>query len=310
MTKTKLTEIEKKIKLIQLPILDSSKGEKQISYSQFSTYLNCPHKWVEKYGKSNYLDKPNISLIFGTSLHNSIQEYLNVLYNESGVAADKLPIFTNFENNLINEYKSSKLKNNNQHFSNPEELREHNQDGLEILNFLRKKRGNYFTVKNMVLLGTEFPLIVKLTDKLYFKGLIDVCIYDKDLDKVYIYDLKSSTKAWGDYQKKDKTKLYQLLMYKKFFSELYNFPIENIEVEFLIFKRKINEEAEYIAPRIQTFKPSSGKNSLLDMSKSFNKFIEECFDKDGKPIIKEYNKNISDFGCKYCIFNNTEFCVK
>jgi len=306
----KLTNIEKLIKATPLPLINYKEGEKQISYSQFSTYLNCPHKWYQKYGLSNYIDKPNISLVFGTSLHNSIQEYLNILYKESGASANKIPIFTNFEKNLINEYKSSKEKNNNQHFSTAEELREHNQDGLEILNFLRKKRGSYFTIKNMVLLGTEFPIIVKLTDKLYFKGSIDVCIYDKDLDKIYIYDLKSSTKSWSDYQKKDKTKTYQLLMYKKFFSELYNFPIENIEVEFLIFKRKIQEHDEYTIPRIQSFKPSSGKNSVLEMSRSFNKFIEDCFDKDGKPILKEYNKNISDFGCKFCVFNNTEFCIK
>ena len=44
-------------------------GKKTISYSQISTYTNCPHQWkLEKIDKESRFE-PNMFLVFGTAFH-------------------------------------------------------------------------------------------------------------------------------------------------------------------------------------------------------------------------------------------------
>ena len=64
----------------------------KISYSQLSMYNGCPLRW-----KLNYVDKlsifeSNIYLIFGTAMHEVIQTYLEVMYNDSAKNADVLDL--------------------------------------------------------------------------------------------------------------------------------------------------------------------------------------------------------------------------
>ena len=57
--------------------------EENISYSQYSQWDVCPHKW-----KLNYIDKlseftDNIHTLFGTSMDEVLQTYLTVMYNDT-----------------------------------------------------------------------------------------------------------------------------------------------------------------------------------------------------------------------------------
>ncbi len=54
-------------------------------------------------------------------------------------------------------------------------------------------------------------------------------------NKIYIIDFKTSTWGWGDKEKKNEIKQFQLLLYKKYFSDHFKFPIDNIEIEFFIY---------------------------------------------------------------------------
>ena len=102
--------------------------DKIVSYSQFSTWKQCPHKW-----KLQNVDKlknpPSIHLIFGTSIHTALQHYLKVMYEQSGAAADREDIVQLFENTLKEEYKKGFEQNKQVHFSNPEEMNEFFEDG-------------------------------------------------------------------------------------------------------------------------------------------------------------------------------------
>ena len=65
---------------------------KRISYSQYSQWDSCPYKW-----KLNYIDKlgeytDNIHTLFGTSMHEVLQTYLTVMYNDTIKMADALPL--------------------------------------------------------------------------------------------------------------------------------------------------------------------------------------------------------------------------
>ena len=65
---------------------------KRISYSQYNQWVTCPHKW-----KLNYIDElrqftDSIHTMFGTSMHEVLQTYLTVMYNDTAKMAEALPL--------------------------------------------------------------------------------------------------------------------------------------------------------------------------------------------------------------------------
>lgn len=286
--------------------------DKIVSYSQFSTWKQCPHKWklqnVDKLKQS-----PNMHLVFGNAIHTTIQHYLKVMFEQSATAADRENLIEFFETNLRSEYKKCVEQNNNVHFSNAEELAEFYEDGEAILDYFKKKRGKYFSKRNTYLIGVEFPLFLSPHEEypnVKFKGFIDLIFYNLNTDTLQILDIKTSTRGWKDKEKKDDTKTSQILLYKEYFSRLFNWDVDKIEVEFFIVKRKIWEESEFTIPRIQEFSPASGKIKRSKSITEFRSFIEDCFDKEGKPLIKNFTKQISPL-CNWCQFNdNSSLCDK
>jgi hypothetical protein len=185
-----------------------------------------------------------------------------------------------------------------------EEMKEFFQDGLNIIEEFKKKKTGYFPKKNTELVGIEISLGYELPKNIEFRGYIDVVIHNKKTGKVKIIDIKTATYGWNKYQKADKNKTSQLLLYKQFFSKERNVPIENIEVEYLILKRKLYENLAYPQKRIQTFVPASGKPSINKVISRLQNFMDDCFDDNGEHIIKEYRKEVSTKNCKYCEFKD------
>ena len=70
-------------------------------------------------------------------------------------------------------------------------------------------------------------------------GYLDIVILDEITNTLKIYDIKTSTRGWNKWMKKDENKTQQLLLYKQFYSKQYNHPIDKIEVEYFIVKRKL-----------------------------------------------------------------------
>ena len=97
----------------------------------------------------------------------------------------------------------------------------------------------------------------------------------------------------------------QLVLYKKFFNEQYGIPLENIEVEFFIVRRKVWENSDYPIYRVQQHKPASGRNKLKKADKILDEFITECFTPKGKYQDKEHPKVVSRL-CDWCPFNGDE----
>jgi hypothetical protein len=160
MAKTKLPEVLKHIKNYK-PLEINYAFHKSISYSQLSMYLSCPKKWELQYKEGNYSFKPSIHATFGTALHETLQNYITVFYEESGAEADRIDIESYFQDRLSEVYKSGYGSNQKVHFSNPEELREFYEDGLEIIKFFKKKKGGYFDKKGWHLIGCEIPITLK-----------------------------------------------------------------------------------------------------------------------------------------------------
>lgn len=287
--------------------------QKSVSYSQYSLFNQCPHQWYLKYIKKIKDDKPSIHLVFGTSMHETLQMFFDVMYNKSLKKAEELDLIGDFKERFLKIYKETLTKNKSVHFSTSEELREFFEDGVSILEWFRKKRSKYFSKKGTELIGIEIPLQTlanKEISNVYFNGYIDLLLYDKVLNKYTIYDIKTSTRGWGDKEKKDQTKINQILLYKKFLSQLKAIPEENIDVVFFIVKRKIFESDEFVIPRIQQFKPTHGKLKIKQAYESFSNFLVECFNKDGSYKESDYIKNVTKL-CSWCPFDGKpELCDK
>ena len=283
--------------------------EKNISYSQLSMYTQCPKKWALQYRDGHKVKEQSIHMTFGTALHETLQMYLDVMYNESGVTADSLDLETDFEIRLKGCYAKAYKQNKNEHFTDAQTLREFYSDGVEIINYLRKNRRKYFSKRGWWLVGCEIPIVLAPNPHLprvKYMGFLDVVMYNENTNKFIIIDIKTSTRGWNDKAKKDKSKQHQLVLYKKFFAQQYNVPIDDIDIEFFIVKRKLYESQDFVIKRIQQFRPPSGKTSVNQATKSLNEFLDNCFTSEG------YNEKdmpaLTNNNCKWCPYFKTHLC--
>ena len=284
----------------------------RISYSQFSQWVQCPHKWKLQYIDGYGQFKGNIYTIFGSAMHECIQLYLRVMYAESIKKANELPLDELLMDEMKKQYLETKenLEDDDEVLSSAEELKEFYFQGVQILDDFKKKRAQYFSKKGYSLAGIERPLNYKLPKNINFVGFIDVIIRDEIRDRLKIIDIKTSTMGWNKWAKADKNKSNQLLLYKQFYSKQFNFPIDKIDVEFFIVKRKLYENLDFPQRRIQTFVPASGTPSINKVNTSLKEFIDECFDEEGKHNEQHiFKKIVSTKNCKYCEFKDKpELC--
>lgn len=313
MTKDKTPSIVKQIRNFKPQEINYA-FQKSISYSQLSMYLSCPKKWALQYRDGQKIYAPSINMTFGTSIHETVQNYLHVMYNESGVKADEIDIEEYFEDRFRENYSKEYTNNNKMHFSSSDEMREFFDDGLAILEFIKKKRGEYFSKRDWYLVGIEIP-IVMAPDKRYnnvlYNGFIDLVLYHEPTNQFVIYDIKTSTRGWSDKEKKDEIKQFQILLYKSFFSEQFGVPEENIDVKFFILKRKIWEESEFPQKRVQEFTPSNGKTKVKKAKTALSEFIDNVFNVDGTYKTNEHAAQPSKYGCTYCPYKSKkELCDK
>ena len=309
MAKKKMTDIEKLIKETKLPELNYG-TQNSVSYSQYSIYRRGPHQWYLTYIKNLAPYQASIHTVFGTAMHETLQHYFEIMYNQSGAAADRVEIVEYFKERFRTIYKEeyNKVKT---HFSSPEEMKEFYEDGVTIIDWFKKNRNKYFSVRNMRLLGIEMPLMVGLTKNIFLKGYIDLVLYDEDLDKVIIYDIKTSRSGWNDKKKKDESVISQILLYKEFFAKQYKLDVDKIDVQYFIVKRKIWENDDYVIPRIQLWAPASGKIKRKQIMTHFEEFLSEAFYEDGVYRTHEQMKNVSKDNCTWCPFNDkSNLCDK
>jgi hypothetical protein len=306
--KKKLPSLLKEIKSKQLPQIDFA-SQKLVSYSQLSMFNECPKKWSLQYREGHKQFTSSIHTIFGTALHEVIQTYLTTMYEKSGAEADRLNTSEMLQDALREEYKKQYKANNKQHFVTPDELRDFYDDGVSIIRELAKDRGKYFSKRGWHLVGVELPLSLHPHPKLYnvlFQGYLDIVMYHEPTNTIKIIDIKTSKSGWGKREKSDEQKQFQLVLYKKYFSEIYNHPIENIEIEFMIVKRKLYENEDFVIKRVQLYKPVSGKVKLNKVSKSIEEFVENAFDRNGYKDV-DHQPTPSD-KCKWCPFHKTHLC--
>tara|TARA_B100001564_G_C20627353_1_gene665326 strand:+ start:43 stop:906 length:864 start_codon:yes stop_codon:yes gene_type:complete len=281
---------------------------KRISYSQYNQWVTCPYKWKLNYidGLSEFTD--SIHTMFGTSMHEVLQTYLTVMYNDTIKMADALPLEKMLLTRMKRNYTQAMERNGGEVFCEQSDLEEFYRHGLSILDWFKKRRQNYFSKKGYELVGIEVPINYDLPNDIKFIGYIDVLLYDKVRDRYKIIDIKTSTMGWNKWMKADKTKTDQLLLYKQFYGAQHDISLDKIDVEYFIVKRKLYEKVDFPQRRVQTFSPASGKPSINKVINNLNTFIGESF-VDGEHNTKHtYIKRPSKKNCRFCEFNQTKYC--
>ena len=100
--------------------------------------------------KLNYVDRlteftDNIHTLFGTSMHEVLQEYLRVMYTKSIKEADQLYLDEMLEDRLKINFLEIVKKNGGVEFCTKDQMVEFYADGVKIIDFFKKKRNMYFT---------------------------------------------------------------------------------------------------------------------------------------------------------------------
>jgi hypothetical protein len=320
-----------------LAVKEEVKKLKSVSFSQYSKWLKCPMEW-----KLSYIDKlapyeASIHTTFGTAIHAALQEYLRLLYTVDTKSADEFDALGLFKKEYEEGLKDLKIATDEQIAIIEEKMKdqvltdeqrtdllkeeldalglitksvvaEFENDGKVILDHVlgHSIRAKHFPSKKYELVGIELPLEIPLRGgTIMYKGFLDIVLRDKDTKKILILDFKTSTNGWNKYQKADRTKIDQLLLYKRFYNQMFKIPMSDIEVEFFVVKRKLYEDVAFPQQRIQRISPPDGKMSMKEVETSFLQFINEGFDAAG-----EYNKETvflknpgkGKKNCKWCQF--------
>jgi len=269
-------------------------------------YSECPFRWKLKYVDGLRVSESNIHLIFGSAMHEVLQTYLNIMYMDSVKNADTLDLNKMLRDKLIEQFKEAEEQDGKPPCTK-EELMEFFDDGILIIDFFKKRRGEYFSKRDWELIGCEIPIEVDLKNNIKMVGYLDIVMRHIPTDSIKIMDIKTSTKGWNKWMKADENKTQQLLLYKQFYSKQYNHPIDRIDVEYFILKRQLYENMDFPQKRIQKFSPASGKPSMNKVNVKLVKFIGEAYDDSG-----EYKDDMvatpSKKACRWCEFKNTLHC--
>ena len=280
---------------------------KSISHSQFTAYNECNLKWKLRYIDKLSLSGGNIHTLFGSAMHTVLQEYLTTMYNKSIVEAEKLKLDVMLKEQMIKEFNIIRARWK-MIPCEQKDMVEFYQDGVEIIKHFKKHRNKYFMKKNYELVGVEVPIFMNIQEGVQLKSFLDVVIRNKVSGRITIIDLKTATRGWWDYQKKDFYKKSQLLMYKQFYSEKFDVSLDKIDVYFLILKRKIAKKSDFPISRLQKFEPAHGKPSVNKTMKAFHEFRELIFDSKGEYRTDRDYAAKPGSACKFCEFYDTEHC--
>lgn len=284
----------------------------KISFSQYTTWANCPWAWKLRYVDGHKLDDASINTIFGTAMHEVIQEWLDVLYNKSESVAKTVYLHDTFKDKLLGLFKENTTLNEHgekMFLSDKKTLMEFYEQGCQILSYVQTNYKKLFPTTNTQLFAIEYELNAEVRPGVKYVGYIDIVTYNKTTKKYVLYDLKTSRAGWSQNEKSDPNKTGQLLLYKRFFAQQLGVDEKDISVEYVILKRTIFEQSAYPIPRVSKFIPPHGTPSLNKTWVMLERFVNTAFDNEGKHIADQ-NPTPSKNACKWCVFREKkELCA-
>ena len=300
-----LTIVVNTDKVIHMAKNSTPKGDKRrVSYSQFSNWFKCRHRWYLDHVKGLREFEDSVSTCFGTAMHEAVQLYIETLYKKSATEADTHDLnaifLSAFDRELAGKEKGKGVE------ITPEVHKEYVEDAANIISTFTNmsNRIKHFPSGKYEFIGVEDEIIMPIKQNIEFVCYIDLILKEKATGRYRIIDIKTSTSGWNHYQRDDESKVAQILLYKAFFSRKYNVDIDMIDVEFFILRRKLWENYAFPQSRIQTFIPKKNQPQVARALNVFADFVTECFTSEGKFVedttVYLKNPGKAKKNCKYC----------
>jgi len=211
----------------------------KISFSEFSSFLECPHKWYLVY-ILRFPTDVNEELVFGGAVHKVIEEIINkpMLRRKSFLPGVVKSVFKSElaevkDVNFLTRFTNSHL---------PYTLVKQCQELVDKLDFFERfKEYEIIEVEHKL---DGFP-IVEFPDLIFaFKGYIDLILRHKTTGRYLFIDWKTSRKPWDIKVKlRDNPDFFtQLGLYKYFYSKKMDIPFNLIDVKFFNLPREVPGE--------------------------------------------------------------------
>ena len=110
------------------------------------------------------------------------------MYNDSIKNADLLPLEEMLKDKLIEQFKIAEEADGKAPCTK-EDLNEFFQDGCDILDFFKKRRGDYFSKRGYELIGCEVPIEVMMKKDIKMVGYLDIVLKHIPTDTITIFFL-------------------------------------------------------------------------------------------------------------------------
>ena len=182
--------------------MNKEEGRKRdyISFSEIHLFSQCPYKHYKRYTLGEK-EPGTIFTFFGTAVHNSIEnKWKNGIQNSWITLGKIISLYCDYAD----------------------------EDHVTWIKSAFRIYKDFFiwideNFPSCQLYDIEFKLEepIKGCDR-KFLGYIDLILYDPEKDIYHILDLKTSSWGWNKQQLSDTLKLYQVILYKKFFCEKMN----------------------------------------------------------------------------------------
>ena len=98
-------------------------------------WAQCPHRWKTAYIDGHREFSDNIHTLFGTSMHEVIQTFLTVMYNDTAKMAEALPLEDMLLTRMKRNFESVLETNGGEMFCTEKDMVEFYQHGVETVSY-------------------------------------------------------------------------------------------------------------------------------------------------------------------------------
>lgn len=219
--------------------------KQHISFSEALTFDKCPYNHYLQYVLKKRSEQ-TIYTMFGTLIGRAIEDKKkNNNDNALLELEEKLKSWI-VENPFIVRSDDTKEEIDTEEWINSARSIYEN-----IFPFLDKRFPGY------ELLDFEFPIYEDVPEHtLKFKGYVDFIIKHEGV--IWILDFKTTKRSWNKDTLSDTTKLYQVILYKKFFCEMFSIDPTTVATAYLLLKRAPSKNEDVI----EIVETTSGKVKL------------------------------------------------
>lgn len=186
-----------------------------ISFSEYRTYCNCPYLRKLQY-VDHIFDDAKTYFAFGHAMH-ILAEY--AMRNRSELVS--------FREIFIRELERDGLRDQLDDKKFEQQVRQGEAIVPEILPTMREYFGDFKVLHSEEKLMESIPG----EDDYCFKAYIDLCLLSTT-GRYIVVDWKTSSNRWNERQIEDPMNRVQLILYRYFFAQKHNYPIDMVDAYF------------------------------------------------------------------------------